>query len=166
MTGQAAPVVAAAKQCYPMAMIRLRTARPDDAAACYTLWHAAVSATHDFLSPADFATIAAEVQAMLPATPMTVAVDADDTPLGFMIMDGTHMEALFIHPAHHGSGIGRLLVDSNAGRVTTDVNEQNSGAIGFYRRLGFVPTGRSALDGQGRPYPLVHLARDCAPRLP
>ncbi|MGG2473877.1 acetyltransferase, partial [Rhizobium sp. BR5] len=28
---------------------------------------------------------------------------------------------------------------------------------GFYRRLGFEPTGRSDLDGQGRPYPLVHL---------
>jgi hypothetical protein len=24
-------------------------------------------------------------------------------------------------------------------------------------RLGFVCTGRSAIDGQGRPYPLIHL---------
>ncbi len=156
-------MVAAAKQCYRMAMIRLRSARPDDAAACFALWHAAVAATHDFLDPADFAAIAAEVQAMLPLVPMTVAVDAGDQPLGFMIMDGTHMEALFIHPAAHGLGLGTALVQYAAaahGRITTDVNEQNAVAVGFYRRLGFVPTGRSPIDSQGRPYPLVHLARD------
>lgn len=144
-------------------MIRLRSARPDDAAACFALWHAAVAATHDFLDPADFAAIAAEVQAMLPLVPMTVAVDAGDQPLGFMIMDSAHMEALFIHPDAHGLGLGTALVESAAaahGRITTDVNEQNASAMAFYLRLGFTPTGRSAVDGQGRPYPLVHLARD------
>jgi hypothetical protein len=33
--------------------------------------------------------------------------------------------------------------------ISTDVNEQNSAAAGFYRRLGFIPTGRSEMDGQG-----------------
>lgn len=158
--GQAVPVVAAAKQCYSMPMLSLRPATPQDAPACYALWHAAVAATHDFLDPADFAAIAAEVQAMLPAVPMTLAVNTNDQPLGFMIMDGTHMEALFIHPDAHGHGIGKALVQSVVaahGRITTDVNAQNAGAVGFYRRLGFVPTGHSANDSQGRPYPLVHL---------
>ena len=158
-TGQAGAVVAADKLCYAMPMLRLRPATPADAPACFALWHAAVAATHDFLSPADFAAIAAEVQEMLPTVPMTVAVDANDQPLGFMIMDGTHMEALFIHPAAHGQGIGTALVNSNQGALTTDVNEQNPGALAFYRRLGFVATGRSPNDGQGRPYPLIHLAR-------
>ncbi len=153
-------MVRPAKQCYRMAMIRLRSARPDDAAACFTLWYAAVAATHDFLNPADFAAIAAEVKALLPSVPMTVAADKDDQPLGFMIMDDGHMEALFIHPDAHGRGIGKALVQSAVaahGRITTDVNEQNMGALGFYLRLGFVPTGRSPHDGQGRPYPLTHL---------
>jgi putative acetyltransferase len=143
-------------------MFRLRPATAADAAACFALWQAAVAATHDFLSPADVAAIAAEVQAMLPMVPMTVAVDDADQPLGFMIMDGAHMEALFIHPAHHGHGIGKALVASAMaahGRLTTDVNEQNAGAAAFYQRLGFRPTGRSATDGQGRPYPLIHLAQ-------
>ena len=38
-----------------------------------------------------------------------------------------------------------------------DVNEQNPQALGFYRHLGFEQVGRSPLDGQGRPFPLLHL---------
>ncbi|MGY0625916.1 MAG: GNAT family N-acetyltransferase, partial [Paraglaciecola chathamensis] len=39
-----------------------------------------------------------------------------------------------------------------------DVNEQNPKALGFYQRIGFKVVGRSELDGQGKPYPLLHLA--------
>jgi putative acetyltransferase len=38
-----------------------------------------------------------------------------------------------------------------------DVNEQNEQALGFYRHLGFEVVGRSPLDGQGKPYPLLHM---------
>ncbi|SPU55612.1 Uncharacterized N-acetyltransferase YjaB [Brevundimonas vesicularis] len=41
--------------------------------------------------------------------------------------------------------------------LTVDVNEQNIQALGFYERLGFKVTSRSAVEGQGRPYPLLHL---------
>jgi putative acetyltransferase len=43
--------------------------------------------------------------------------------------------------------------------LRVDVNEGNPGALAFYRRLGFTQTGRSPLDGAGRPYPLLHLAQ-------
>jgi len=42
-------------------------------------------------------------------------------------------------------------------KLTTDVNEQNGQAIGFYESMGFLRVGRSPVDGQGRPYPLIHL---------
>ena len=90
----------------------------------------------------------------------TFAVDASDHPLGFMFLHEGHMEALFIDPNHHGNGIGKALVQAAIAahpELTTDVNEQSIEAMGFYRKLGFEPTGRSDLDGQGRPYPLVHL---------
>ncbi len=73
-----------------------------------------------------------------------------------------HMEALFVDPGVRGSGIGRALVEEAVGRypdLSTDVNEQNLQATGFYERMGFERRGRSALDGQGRPYPLIHLQR-------
>ena len=146
--------------------ISLRYSRPDDGGRVVAIWRGAVDATHDFLTPEDRAAIEAEVQDFLPQAPLTLAVDGDDLPLGFMLVDDGHMEALFIVPEAHGQGIGRLLVEAalaDTPELTTDVNEQNAQAVGFYERLGFVATGRSELDGQGRPYPLVHLRYDKAP---
>jgi putative acetyltransferase len=37
------------------------------------------------------------------------------------------------------------------------VNEQNPQAVGFYEHIGFLITGRSTLDGQGKPFPLLHM---------
>ena len=69
-------------------------------------------------------------------------------------------EGAFILPQWRGTGVGRALVAHALERhpmLTTEVNEQNGQAVGFYERLGFVPTGRSERDGQGRAYPLIHL---------
>ncbi|MCW6536511.1 acetyltransferase [Sphingomonas sp. MMSM24] len=124
------------------------------------IWRGAVDATHDFLDPADRIAIDAEVSAFLPAAALTLAVDGTDRAIGFMFLYEGHMEALFIDPARRGTGVGRALVEEALCRhphLTTDVNEHNSQAIGFYERIGFTRTGRSATDGQGRPYPLIHL---------
>lgn len=134
------------------AMIRIRQSTPADGERAVQIWRGAVDVTHDFLK--------AEVQSFLPAAPLWLAVDADDRPIGVMLLDGTSMEALFIDPAYRGTGVGRALVAHALKRhpvLTTEVNEQNEQAVGFYERLGFVPTGRSERDGQGRAYPLIHL---------
>ncbi|WKL22410.1 acetyltransferase [Agrobacterium tumefaciens] len=141
-------------------MITLRSSDTRDTARILEIWRKAVDATHDFLLPADRIAIEEEVTAFLPQVPLTLAVDTSDQPLGFMFLHEGHMEALFIDPDQHGKGIGRALVQAALAAspaLTTDVNEQNAQAMGFYRRLGFEPTGRSDLDGQQRPYPLVHL---------
>jgi putative acetyltransferase len=70
---------------------------------------------------------------------------------------------LFVDPDLHGQGIGRALL-VHAGRdhpvLELDVNEQNPAALGFYCAQGFVVTGRSATDDQGRAFPLLHLRRE------
>ncbi|WP_218035921.1 MULTISPECIES: acetyltransferase [Sphingobium] len=142
------------------AMSSIRPARAADGARLLDIWRKAVDATHDFLTPADRTAIEGEVAAFLPQSPAWLATDTDDHAIGFMLIDGTHMEALFIDPAWHGQGIGRRLVDhalSLHPTLTTDVNEQNDRAIAFYEALRFARTGRSEQDGQGRPYPLIHL---------
>lgn len=141
-------------------MTTLRPSRPTDGDALVDLWRRAVDATHDFLSAEDRQAIDTEVAGFLPQAPLVVAVDDQDRPQGFMLIDGSHMEALFIDPDVRGTGIGRQLLLHAVGlhpQLTTDVNAQNAQAVGFYQRMGFTEAGRSPVDSQGRPYPLIHL---------
>ncbi|MCA1297805.1 acetyltransferase [Stappia indica] len=141
-------------------MITFRKSRPADGPSVVEIWRRSVDATHGFLSPQDRRDIESEVRGFLPDAPLDLAIDANGRPVGFMLLDGGHMEALFIDPDHRGKGVGRQLVAEALKRepdLSTDVNEQNLQAVGFYRRMGFEPIGRSERDGQGRSYPLIHL---------
>ena len=145
-------------------MVTIRHSRPSDGQRAVQIWRAAVDATHDFLSRDDRIKIDQLVCDFLPEAALVLAVDSVDVPIGFMMLTGSHMEALFIHPDHHGLGIGRALVAHAASlhhSLTTEVNEQNTGAVRFYSRMGFEPVGRSPVDEAGRPYPLLHLQRRC-----
>ena len=138
----------------------IRPGRAGDAARNLEIWRAAVAATHDFLAPADLDRIDAMVSDWLAHTRPWVWVDRTDSPRGFMALTSAHIDALFVDPVHHGVGVGRALIAHARalhGRLTVDVNEQNSLAVGFYERLGFERTGRSPTDDQGMPYPLLHL---------
>lgn len=145
---------------YSMTKVTIRASRPDEGDRVVEIWRGAVDATHDFLSPQDRVAIDEMVCGFLPEAPLWLAVDGGDYPLAFMLIDNGHMEALFVDPACRGTGIGAALVRHGLAlhpSLTTDVNEQNGQAVGFYERMGFRRTGRSALDGQGKPYPLIHL---------
>lgn len=37
------------------------------------------------------------------------------------------------------------------------VNEQNTQAVGFYKRMGFKTYKRTSFDEQGNPYPLLYM---------
>lgn len=124
------------------------------------IWRKAVDATHDFLDPADRVAIETELLAFLPQVSLLLALDAAGMPQGFMFLHEGHLEALFIEPGHHGRGMGKAFVQQAVAAypdLTVDVNEQNPQALAFYEHVGFVPIGRSTHDGQGRPYPLIHL---------
>ena len=140
--------------------IKIRNAHQSEGERIFEIWRDAVIATHHFLSTEDLLAIEMDVRAFLPTAPTLVAVYDTDEPLGFMLLNGHHLEALFVDPNYHGKGIGKKLIaharEANA-ILTTDVNEQNSQASAFYKRLGFSQIGRSERDGQGRPYPVIHL---------
>lgn len=149
--------------------MKIRTSNPKDENRIMEIWRASVAATHDFLRAGDRDAIDAELQGFLPSAPLWVATDSNDIAQGFMLLDARHIEALFLHPQYRGKGIGTMLVrhaislvsglavaDGSSG-LTTDVNEHNEQALGFYLHLGFTTTGRSPTDGSGRPYPLIHL---------
>lgn len=141
-------------------MLNIRMSRPDEGDQVVAIWKSSVDATHDFLTADDRKEIEKEVVGFFSETPVWVAVNADDQPLGFMFLHDGHMEALFIDAAARGLGVGKALLLhalSMYPNLTIDVNEQNQQAVGFYQHMGFQVTGRSPLDGQGRAYPLLHL---------
>lgn len=145
-------------------MVEIRKGRPDDVPRALEIWRAAVDATHGFLAPEDRAEIDEMVaQDFLPNVELWLAVDAADRPQGFLVIDGGMIDALFVDPAVHGRGIGTALLDhalSLAPNATVDASEQATNALPFYEARGFVRTGRSPSDPQGRPYPLIHLRHD------
>ncbi|GLO46651.1 acetyltransferase [Pseudomonas putida] len=126
------------------------------------IWLRAVRATHHFLQASDIEALLPQLRDVyLPAVELWVAVDTDDRPLGFIGFNENHVEMLFVDPERHGQGIGRTLLDfgrQSRSTMSVDVNEQNPQAVGFYRHYGFIQTGRSALDGEGRPFPLLHMS--------
>jgi len=137
----------------------IRRGVPEDASPALEIWRAAVDATHLFLSPADRAELDELMAGYLPRAGMWIAEDAGRAA-GFLIIEGSMIQALFVHPAVHGRGFGTALVQhalTLAPNAMVDANEQATNALPFYESRGFVRTGRSETDQQGRPYPLVHL---------
>jgi len=79
---------------------------------------------------------------------------------GFMGINGTMLEMLFVHPRAIGTGIGKQLIRyalEHCHVRYVDVNEQNKKASGFYSHFGFRVIGRDAKDASGEPYPILHL---------
>ncbi|MEJ5080470.1 MULTISPECIES: acetyltransferase [unclassified Ochrobactrum] len=139
-------------------MIHIRKSNPADAPALTAIWRASVLATHHFLSREDFAEIEKLVgEQYLPNVEVDVIED-DGKPVGFMGMTDNNIDSLFISPVQRGKGIGKHMIAhaKKQGTLTVDVNEQNTQGVGFYKHMGFVETGSSETDDQGRPYPLLH----------
>ncbi|WP_429180389.1 acetyltransferase [Aeromonas salmonicida] len=140
--------------------MKIEQAKTRDPPTLISLWEASVRATHHFLPEAEI-----DVLKPLILEHYFAAVDLvcarDETGIaGFCGVHDGNIEMLFLAPEARGRGIGRLLVAhaiSRQGATRVDVNEQNAQALGFYQRMGFVVTGRSPLDGQGKPYPLLHM---------
>lgn len=147
---------------------RIRPATSGDWSALAALWRRSVEATHPFLAREDLEAMAAAMpRRYLPAMHQLWLLEEDGKAHGFWggwAQGGVlRVEMLFVAPEAFGRGVGRaLLAHACAGRqyVFLDVNEQNLGARAFYARCGFRVYGRSPLDGDGRPYPLLHLRWD------
>src|SRR4051794_18763033 len=91
----------------------------------------------------------------------------EGSPMGFLGLSGSKIEALFLAPEYQRRGYGRRFVRHARelkGELTVDVNEQNPAAVRFYEACGFVVEGRSELDSSGRPFPLLPMrqASSCA----
>lgn len=143
--------------------VRIRARQDDDIAELLVIWRAAVEASHRFLTPDDIDWYEGLVSDYLPkVSDLRVAVHDDGRPVGFLAQEAGEIQMLFVAPRAQGTGVGSALLEhisETEPQLRLQVNEQNPTALAFYLARGFQQVGRSELDDQGRPFPLLHLAR-------
>ena len=142
----------------------LRAMAADDVAALTDLWVAAWRATGlavDFEARRDwFGTRLTELAAS--GADLVVAEDADGALAGFVTIqpDSGHLDQLCVAPAWQGGGVAALLLGAAKARaprcVRLEVNADNARARRFYRREGFIETGRGISPASG--LPIAHMA--------
>ncbi|MEZ7195693.1 acetyltransferase [Pseudodesulfovibrio karagichevae] len=141
--------------------MHIEAAHTADYAELLSVWETSVRATHDFLAEEDILALRPLIlDQYFDAVELHCVRDETGKILGFCGVADGNLEMLFIAPDSRGRGIGTALcrhaVD-RLGVIRVDVNEQNPQALGFYEHFGFKVVGRSPLDGQGNPFPLLHL---------
>lgn len=142
--------------------------------ALVALWERAVRATHHFLPEERIAFYRERIPALyFPMVSLVAARSDEGSLLGFMGLvppgesgENASLAMLFVDPAVHGQGVGSALLalaEERFSPLDLDVNEQNEKAAAFYLKRGFVPYGRSERDGEGDPFPLVHMRKEPSP---
>lgn len=123
------------------------------------IWARSVQATHHFLSEEDFNAIKQAIPTYFDQVDAKMWY-SDNEPIGFSGIYEQSLEMLFVDSLHFRKGFGsqiieRLFTEDNI--TTVDVNEDNPNAVKFYLKQGFEQFDRSEIDGEGRPYPILHL---------
>ena len=142
--------------------MQIAHANGEDYQTLIELWEASVRATHHFLPEAEILALKPLIlEHYFDAVTLHSARTEEGQITGFSGVYEGKLEMLFVAPERRGYGVGRQLVEhaiGQCGATLVDVNEQNEQAVGFYLKMGFTVTGRSPLDDQGKPYPLLHMA--------
>jgi len=135
---------------------------PKDYPEMLNVWENSVRATHDFLTEEDINFFKPLIiEQAFPAIDLRCVKNNFGKILGFIGVNDTKVEMLFILDEVRGQGFGKELLQyaiENLNVTEVDVNEQNPLAVGFYKHLGFKVKARSAVDDMGKPFPILHMA--------
>lgn len=133
----------------------------DDYQEIIEVWEASVRATHHFLSEEWIVEHKPLIlNQYLDMVNLNCVKNTHGKLIAFLGTAGENVEMLFVRPDSFGQGVGKALMQfaiASQGATKVDVNEDNPQACRFYERIGFTVTSRSALDGQGNPYPILHM---------
>jgi len=124
------------------------------------VWEASVRATHDFLTDTDISHYKLLIYDYYFEGLALYCMREQAEILGFIGLKEDYIQMLFVSPSAMQKGIGKELMNfavNKHGARKVDVNEQNTGAVRFYKKMGFSVTGRSAIDAAGKPYPVLSM---------
>ena len=125
------------------------------------VWEESVRATHDFLPEYDIVELRSVIRdKYFDALKIRCIKNDQGSIQAFIGVSDDNIEMLFVSPSAMNKGYGKHLLNLavNAwGIKKVDVNEQNPNAVVFYEHFGFKVVSRSSVDGEGKPYPLLHM---------
>lgn len=124
------------------------------------VWEASVLATHAFLHPLHFSEIKVFLEHFDFNLLEVYGLFKGNVLIGFVGVEQEKVEMLFVHPNFFGVGAGKKLLDfsiTTLNATEVDVNEQNTSAVGFYKKMGFEIYNRTDKDSAGRDYPLLQM---------
>ncbi len=128
---------------------------------CLNIWELSVRATHNFISEEDINYFKPLIlNEFLPAVQLYCIKNENSKIMGFMGIADRKVEMLFVLPDYFRQGVGKKLMQYALNELdinAVDVNEQNTSALTFYKKLGFEVIKRSEVDDMGKPYPILHL---------
>lgn len=145
-----------------MKIYEIQERDPQILAELLKVWEASVWETHLFLSEEEVNKIKTYVpQALSGVEHLIVAREESGETAGVMGVEKKRLEMLFLSPGSKGKGPGRQLLQYGTANYDVQeltVNEQNPGAVGFYRHLGFETYKRTDHDEEGNHTAPVHEA--------
>lgn len=124
------------------------------------VWEKSVRATHHFLQEKDIQNIKEKIFDYFSCVDIFGMKNKKGNITGFIGIADGKIEMLFVDPEYFGQKIGKNLVSfaiKDMQSFFVDVNEQNTRAYEFYKKMGAVVISRDELDNEGNPFPILHL---------
>lgn len=125
------------------------------------IWEQSVRATHLFIKAEDVIFYKGVIDKIdFNLFKIYCVLSEDSSIAGFIALKDNDLEMLFLDPHFMGQGIGKILIEYaiNELNITTIlVNEENKSAVHFYKKHGFQEIERRAIDGYGKPYPILKM---------
>ena len=144
----------------------IRPLETADLVAVAALWLAANLQAHAFIPAQYWREHYHPVRGLLAQAEVYV-YEVSGVLQGFIGLDGDYIPGLFVQPGAQSRGIGKALLDfAKAGRpsLSLQVYQNNTGALRFYQREGFVIQDAGVdQDTGGRG---LHHVQDCLTHLP
>lgn len=143
-------------------MLHYRSAETSDYDTLIALWERSVDATHYFLKDEHKQIILTNLPTYFKLVDVLIWYDSSKKIVGFSGTHDGHLEMLFLDPGVRRRGYGTEIIQfliQKHGIDSVDVNKQNDQAFHFYQKNGFETVRESLIDGQGYPYPILHMRR-------